>query len=275
MSRPDDGGSTHLRNVCQFQRDYTALYTRRLLSSYTTPWESEISLNNKSNLIYFSLPTLSFLLCFHPVTEINTNSRMFQQHTIKMHCVMMWRQFNNVTLGVWDVTASVEGYNNQLQFTSELYITLMFVAETNAYYIYRNSKVRQTLQQISELISCNNASSPEEQRSNLLPRLQLLFVYLPKDYFLLRSAVLLKGGSIPCYLWPTTSSSVSGDTLRLTHNDRVYIISCAQPVALQWRNELFNVNKLIFFLILCIHLLCNPVLCFLSLLPSFSFPSLV
>jgi hypothetical protein len=30
IHRPDDIGSTHLRNVCQLQRDYTALHPRRL-----------------------------------------------------------------------------------------------------------------------------------------------------------------------------------------------------------------------------------------------------
>jgi hypothetical protein len=31
--RPDDGGSTHLLNVCLLQRDYTELYPINLLSS--------------------------------------------------------------------------------------------------------------------------------------------------------------------------------------------------------------------------------------------------
>jgi hypothetical protein len=30
MNSPDDGGSTHIRYVCQLQCDYTALYPRRL-----------------------------------------------------------------------------------------------------------------------------------------------------------------------------------------------------------------------------------------------------
>jgi hypothetical protein len=38
----DDGGSTHLWNVDLF-RDCTALYPRRLSSSYSPPWEPEIS----------------------------------------------------------------------------------------------------------------------------------------------------------------------------------------------------------------------------------------
>jgi hypothetical protein len=41
--RPNDGGSKHLWNVGLLQRDYTALYPRRLSSSYSPPWEPEIS----------------------------------------------------------------------------------------------------------------------------------------------------------------------------------------------------------------------------------------
>jgi hypothetical protein len=43
--RRDDRGSTHLWNVGQLQRDYsyTALHRRRLLTSYSSPWEPEIS----------------------------------------------------------------------------------------------------------------------------------------------------------------------------------------------------------------------------------------
>jgi hypothetical protein len=39
---PDDGGSTHLWNV-GLLLDYTALYPRRLSSSYPLPWEPEIA----------------------------------------------------------------------------------------------------------------------------------------------------------------------------------------------------------------------------------------
>jgi hypothetical protein len=39
----DDGGSKHLWNVGLVQLDYTALYTRRLSSSYWPPWEPELS----------------------------------------------------------------------------------------------------------------------------------------------------------------------------------------------------------------------------------------
>jgi hypothetical protein len=35
LHRPDDGGSTHFRNVILFQPDYTALYPRRLSPSRT------------------------------------------------------------------------------------------------------------------------------------------------------------------------------------------------------------------------------------------------
>jgi hypothetical protein len=39
----DDGGSTHLWNVGLLQWDYTAVYPRRLQSSYSLVWEPEIS----------------------------------------------------------------------------------------------------------------------------------------------------------------------------------------------------------------------------------------
>jgi hypothetical protein len=38
-----DGGSKHLRNICQLQRPYTAKYSRRLSSSYSLPWGPDIS----------------------------------------------------------------------------------------------------------------------------------------------------------------------------------------------------------------------------------------
>jgi hypothetical protein len=41
--RRDDGGSTHLRNGGQLQRDYMVLHPRRLATSYRPPWEPEIS----------------------------------------------------------------------------------------------------------------------------------------------------------------------------------------------------------------------------------------
>jgi hypothetical protein len=39
----DDGGSMHLLNVGLLQWDYTALYHRRLSSSYSPPWEPKLS----------------------------------------------------------------------------------------------------------------------------------------------------------------------------------------------------------------------------------------
>jgi len=88
-----------------------------------------------------------------------------------------------------------------------------------------------------------------------------------------------EGGSIPCYLWPTSSSWISGDASRLTHNDRVYITSSTQPVTLQWWNEPLNKNKLIF--LLCSHLLLrirlpwNPIPTFSPSIVLFSFAFLI
>jgi hypothetical protein len=43
--RPDDGVSTRFWNVGLLRRDYRSLYPRRLSSSYSRPWEPEISLS--------------------------------------------------------------------------------------------------------------------------------------------------------------------------------------------------------------------------------------
>jgi hypothetical protein len=43
IHRPEDGGSMHLWNVGILQRDYRTLYPRKLSSSYSPPWEPEIS----------------------------------------------------------------------------------------------------------------------------------------------------------------------------------------------------------------------------------------
>jgi hypothetical protein len=42
LYRFDDGGSKHLRNVCQFLWDRTAQHVRWQLHSYSPPWGSEI-----------------------------------------------------------------------------------------------------------------------------------------------------------------------------------------------------------------------------------------
>jgi hypothetical protein len=57
--RPDDGGSKHLWNVCQFLRDDTAQHFRRRSSSYSPPWKLEISPKPLS-----FLPLLEFDLQF-------------------------------------------------------------------------------------------------------------------------------------------------------------------------------------------------------------------
>jgi hypothetical protein len=55
---PDDGGSTHLWNVGPLQRNYTALHSRRLYTSYPPLWEPEISHDlthwNRMAIIYTS-----------------------------------------------------------------------------------------------------------------------------------------------------------------------------------------------------------------------------
>jgi hypothetical protein len=48
--RPDDGGSTHLRNFGILQRDYRALYTRKVWPSYSPPWEPETLISTTRQL---------------------------------------------------------------------------------------------------------------------------------------------------------------------------------------------------------------------------------
>jgi hypothetical protein len=55
IRRLDDGSSTHLWNVGLLQRDDTALYPRMLSSSYSPPWEPEISQFFFSSLMYVKL----------------------------------------------------------------------------------------------------------------------------------------------------------------------------------------------------------------------------
>jgi hypothetical protein len=45
--RPDDGGNKHLWNVGELLPDYTALQPRRQPSSYSPPWEPEISIRHE------------------------------------------------------------------------------------------------------------------------------------------------------------------------------------------------------------------------------------
>jgi hypothetical protein len=62
------GGSAHLWNVGLLQRDYTALYPRRLSSSYSPPWEPEMSKDipcfyetGRSIIVFTKHPTRSYL----------------------------------------------------------------------------------------------------------------------------------------------------------------------------------------------------------------------
>jgi hypothetical protein len=56
----DIGGSRLLRNVAIFQRDYIALYLRRLSSLYSPPWEPDISLYPSH--LHYSISCLVSLL---------------------------------------------------------------------------------------------------------------------------------------------------------------------------------------------------------------------
>jgi hypothetical protein len=100
--------------------------------------------------------------------------------------------------------------------------------------------------------------------SHPLPRGQIPFVNLPVD-----DCRAGEGGSIPCYLCPTSTGRISEDAPRLTHNDRPRIASQAQRGTLRRWHEPLNRNKLI--LLLCSHLLLriyflyNPI----SYIPSF------
>jgi hypothetical protein len=61
--RPDNGGSKHLWNVGKLLPDYTAQQTRRQPSSYSPPWEPQISLNitNIKFIFFFTSTFISFV----------------------------------------------------------------------------------------------------------------------------------------------------------------------------------------------------------------------
>jgi hypothetical protein len=48
---PGDGGNKHLWNVGNILPDYTALQLRRQKSTYSPPWEPEISLGSESSIL--------------------------------------------------------------------------------------------------------------------------------------------------------------------------------------------------------------------------------
>jgi hypothetical protein len=52
--RPDDGGSEHLWNFGKFLPNYTAQHPRRQSSSYSPPWEPEVSPKLR-NLLWFKM----------------------------------------------------------------------------------------------------------------------------------------------------------------------------------------------------------------------------
>jgi hypothetical protein len=54
---PDYGGSTHVWNVGLLLRDYTAPYSRTLLTSFLSQWESKISRQE----IYYTVHYLNYV----------------------------------------------------------------------------------------------------------------------------------------------------------------------------------------------------------------------
>jgi hypothetical protein len=68
---PGKGCCTHLWNVGLLHRDYTALYHRRLSSSYSPPWEPDISKQGGKlkNIIITLCPEIVQLLTLIPGTD--------------------------------------------------------------------------------------------------------------------------------------------------------------------------------------------------------------
>jgi hypothetical protein len=56
----DDGDSTHLWNVCLLQRDYTALYPRKLSSSYSPFWKTW-NLKKHKHILLLAFQYLSYI----------------------------------------------------------------------------------------------------------------------------------------------------------------------------------------------------------------------
>jgi hypothetical protein len=61
VNHPDDGGSKHLWNDGLLEREYTALYLRRLSSSYSPPWEPKIS---SINFFWKTLFIIFIRICY-------------------------------------------------------------------------------------------------------------------------------------------------------------------------------------------------------------------
>jgi hypothetical protein len=59
----DVGGSKHLWNVGELLPDYTAQETRKLSSSYSPPWESQML-----QIIFVSINLYHYSKCFHTCT---------------------------------------------------------------------------------------------------------------------------------------------------------------------------------------------------------------
>jgi hypothetical protein len=57
---PDDGGNKHLWDVGQLLRYYKAQYSRRLSSSYSPPWEPEISILILSSHLSLVIPSFHY-----------------------------------------------------------------------------------------------------------------------------------------------------------------------------------------------------------------------
>jgi hypothetical protein len=60
--RPDDGGYKYFWNSCEFLRYYTAQHSRRQSSSYSPPWEPEMS--ESYFMFYLSVKLICFMHVF-------------------------------------------------------------------------------------------------------------------------------------------------------------------------------------------------------------------
>jgi hypothetical protein len=95
--RPDDGGSTHLRNDGQFLWNCTAQYTRTQLSSCYPPWELEISLVHQLFLCIFYQPsTINHIISIAiwntvaPVCSVHDSLTLLRLQSFVVNIELLW-----------------------------------------------------------------------------------------------------------------------------------------------------------------------------------------
>jgi hypothetical protein len=101
--RPDDGGSKLFWNVSQYQSDCLVQHPRRQLSSYLSPWESQISslfravqncLKGSTEILFHKRFCISLKAAVYKSLQWNTH--VFQIYSL-WFCILQWAWWLFVT----------------------------------------------------------------------------------------------------------------------------------------------------------------------------------